>query len=292
MSNKTLHLDDQLHTEDILVASRDVSKTSPVFRTRIQGGYGYQGQTEFGEVLFEEKRFDEENQIVIGGALYVLEKVFGIQSPLTVDFLNNIMGIANTGTPITEIYPKDNIVGLFGVGIGGSGDTITSVHDVKFVEREIFDMIPFRLTDQPLDVGDIDKYWFRKLETGGKTSYYLKNFETSAVIKALWKDGVGGEDGTEVEPNVHNSSRVDPIETFVEMILKITKKDCREYFVDAGNIEQSRINSIGLFTGVKGPLADSSIDYKQVKLFSKLNINNEMLTTAKDLTIVYRIYTS
>jgi hypothetical protein len=292
MGNKTINLEDQLQSQDKLVASRDVSKTAPTFRTRVQGGYGYLGQSELGEVLFEEKAFDESNQIVIGGALFVLEKVFGIQSPLAIDYLNNIMSIANTGAPITEIYPKENTVCLFGVGIGGSGDTINTVHDVKFIEREIMNMIPLRLTATALDVGDVGKYWFRKLESSAKTSYYLKRFETTAVIKALWADGEGDEDGTEVEANVHTSVRTEPIETFVEMILKITKKDCREFFEDAGNIEQSRINSIGLFTGVLGTLADTSSDYKQVKLFSKLNINNEMLTTAKDLTIVYRIYTS
>lgn len=286
-----MNLDDQLHSHDKLTASLSNGKNSPVFRTRIQGGYDYQGENELGEVMFGQKVFDEENQIVIGGALFVLEKVFGATSSLTVDYLNNFMGIANTGTPITEIYPKETTVCLFGVGIGGSGDTITSVHDVKFVEREIVDMIPFRVTSQPLDSGDVDKYWFRKLDTG-KTSYYLKNFETAPVIKALWKDGQGDADGSEVEPNVHTTGRTDAIETFVEMVLKISKKDCREYFVNAGSIEKTRINSIGLFTGKKATLADGTTDYKQVKLFSKLNINNEMLTTAKDLTIVYRIYTS
>jgi len=39
-------------------------------------------------------------------------------------------------------------------------------------------------------------------------------------------------------------------------------------------------------------LADNSIDYKQVQLFSKLNFYNEMLNLAKDLTFIYRIYAS
>lgn len=39
-------------------------------------------------------------------------------------------------------------------------------------------------------------------------------------------------------------------------------------------------------------MSDGSEDYKQVKLFSKLNIPNEMLVMNKDMTIIYRIYTS
>lgn len=289
---KILTLNDTLNSYDKVIGNQIARSGKSVFKTRVIGGYGYLGQNELGEVLFEEKRFDDQNMIVLGGALFVLEKVFNVISPLTVAYLNDIMGIATDGPPITETYPKGNGVCLFGVGIGGAGDTITSVHDVRFVDREIDDMIPFRQTDQPLDAADVDKYWFRRTEGDGKISYFLKRFETDPVIKVLWADGEGDEDGTEVEPDVHNTSRTDPIETFVEMILKISKLDCREYFENIGEIEKARINSIGLFTGVKGELDDGSEDYKQVKMFSKININNEMLTTNKDLTIVYRIYTS
>lgn len=291
MSN-TLRLNDRLNTRDGLSAS-PVSKKSPVFHTRIIGGYGYKGQNEFGEVLFDEIAFDESNQILIGGALFVLEKVFGVQSPLAVDYLNNIKGIATGGPPVTDIYPKDNVVCLFGVGIGGSGDTIGTVNNVDFKQREIPSMIAFRVTDETLDLADQEKYWFKKLDTdSGKTSYFLKTFETAPVIKVLWKDGEGDEDGTEVEPNVHNSPRTDHIETFVEMVLKVSKKDCREFFEEAGIIEEARINSIALFTGVKSDVGGGQFDYKQVKTFSMLNINNEMLTNQKDLTLIYRIYTS
>jgi hypothetical protein len=283
-----LNLSDSMNPNDTL----DFEIKKPGFRTQILGGYDpyvdKNGITQLGETLF-----DTENSIVLGGALFVLEKVFGVQSPLLVDYLNNIMSIATTGTPITEIYPKDNVVCLFGVGIGGSGDTITSVKDVKIYEREIMSMIPFRVTDQALTAADLDKYWFKKRDnTTAKTSYYLKKFETNPQIKVLWKDAEGDADGSAVEAGVHNTTRTEPIETFVELNLKVGKNDCREWFELNGNIEQTRVNSIGLFTGIKSQLDDGTFDYKQVKLFSKLNINNEMLTLAKDLTVIYRIYTS
>lgn len=287
MSEKRLHLQDTVQPDDRV----SFSMAKPGFRTQIIGGYDpyvKNGVTELGETLFE-----TENSIVLGGALFTLEKLFGVRSPLAVDYLNNIMNIGTSGVPVTDIYPKDTVVCLFGVGIGGSGDTITSVKDVKYYEREIMDMIPFRMTDTGLSATEQQKYWFRKLDTTtGRTSYYLKSFESTPQIKVLWKDAAGDDDGTEVESGVHNTTRTEPIETFVEMILKVSKNDCREYFEINGNIEQARVNSIGLFTGIKSQLADGTMDYKQVKLFSKLNINNEMLTLSKDLTIVYRIYTS
>lgn len=261
-----------------------ISKQQKPLRTKVTGYLGDNINP------FDEKIFDEENQIVIGGALFILEKVFGVEPNLYVDYLNNIMGIA-TDDMSTDLY-ADTHVCLFGVGVGGCGDSIRSVKDVNFVEREIFEMVPFRITDEDLNPSEQKKYFF-KMEKDNKTHYYLKTFEQQPVIKALWKDSDDqDEDGSEVEAGVHESTRTEPIETFVEMILKISKKDVRDYFELYGDIEQCRINSIGLFTGAKRNLADGTTDYQQVKLFSKLNIPNEMLTLKKDLTIVYRIYTN
>lgn len=261
-----------------------ISKQQKPLRTKVTGYLGDNINP------FDEKIFDEENQIVIGGALFILEKVFGVEPNLYVDYLNNIMGIATDGMS-NDLY-ADTHVCLFGVGVGGCGDSIRSVKDVNFVEREIFEMVPFRITDEDLNPSEQKKYFF-KMEKDNKTHYYLKTFEQQPVIKALWKDSDDqDEDGSEVESGVHESTRTEPIETFVEMILKITKKDVRDYFELYGDIEQCRINSIGLFTGAKRNLSDGTTDYQQVKLFSKLNIPNEMLTLKKDLTIVYRIYTN
>lgn len=279
---KNIKLNDNISVKD--ESSLDLPSFEmhePTFRTKIIG------TNELGEVLFE-----AENNTVIGGALFVLEKVFGVSANLNVDYLNNFMSIATGGTAVTEKYPKETVVCLFGVGTGGSGESITSVKAVDFKERNVVDMIPFRYTDVALPTADQQKYWFRRTDPNGRTAHFLKAFETTPVIKALYKDAEGDEDGTEVSANVHTSTRTEPIETFVELVLKINKNDCREWFEFNGNIEQARINTIGLFTGIKSLVSTGVYDYKQVKLFAKLNINNEMLTAAKDLTITYRIYTS
>lgn len=279
-----LLLKDKYNCHDDLAVNPDGSvklkHNSPYCRTRITA------YNELGEMLF-----DTENQVVLGGALFTLEKVFGIQSPLNVEYLNNIMSIATTGTPVTEIYPKDNVVCLFGIGIGGCGESYKTVKDVKFYERTIEDMIPFRVVTGDLPEAIAPKYFF-KTQYAGKNAFYLKKFEQTPQIKVLWKDAEGDEDGSEVQEGVHNTTRTEAIETFVEITLKIDKDDVREYFDINGNIEQARINSIALFTGVKSLLADGSEDYKQVKMFSKLNIPNEMLAISKSFTMVYRIYTS
>jgi hypothetical protein len=289
MKKDIINLNDKLNSVDEVSGNptkkinplRIENKQNKVLRTKIIGL----------DTITGDKLFETENQIVLGGALFILEKIFNLEAPINVEYLNDIMGIC-VNEPIEELYPKETKVCLFGVGMGGCGDASRSVVDVKYFEREIFDMIPFRITDDPMTGSDASKYWFKRYEDDGKTSYFLKSFEHEPEIKVLWKDGEEGEDGSEVASGVHNTSRTEPIETFVEMVLKIDKKDCREYFEINGDIEAARINSIGLFTGILSTNERGVPEYKQVKLFSKLNIPNEMLVLSKDITIVYRIYTS
>lgn len=289
MSKDVLNLNDNLNSAD-KISNGSVNKIQPL---RVESKQGKVLKTKIIglDTLTGDKLFEEENQIVLGGALFILEKVFNVPSPIHVETLNEIKGVA-VNDPIEEVYPKDTRVCLFGVGTGGCGDASRSVADVKYYEREIFDMIPFRITDEELPESDVNKYWFKRYEDDGKTSYFLKSFEYEPEIKVLWKDGEEGEDGSEVATGVHTTSRTEPIETFVEMILKINKKDCREFFEINGEIEAARVNSIGLFTGILSTNERGVPEYKQVKLFSKLNIPNEMLVLSKDITIVYRIYTS
>lgn len=288
----TLNIRDNLNNKDSVSFS---TKRSPFVRTKIVAGYDpykdKNGVTQFGETVFE-----TENMIVLGGSLFTLEKVFGLNSPINIRDLRDIMALPSQDTPV--IHNKDTYVCLFGVGTGGAGESITDVKDVEYYEDTIYDMIPFRQTEYELSPEEAAKYWFKKPITinidGGqihKTAYYLKRFETVPEIHVLWRDAEGDEDGSEVGDNVYEtpSTNTTPIETFIELTLKITKKDAREFFDDNGNVEATRINSIGLFTGVR---RDGDDDYQQIKLFSKLNINNEILVLAKDLTISYRIYTS
>ena len=295
-------MSDRISASDrIDFAGPETNRQKPALKTKVIFGHdAYKdknGITQFGEVLFE-----ETNMLVLGGSAYVLEQLFGVESPLTIQHLEDIMPeFKRPGEqPMTKPYPADHKVCLFGIGTGGAGESMTDVKEVKYYEREIQDMIPFRQTANELSSNDMDKYWFSKeVDVNGvtKKAYYLKKFETEPSIKILWRDGEGDEDGSEVGSDVHETpdSNNVPIETFIEIVLKISKKDVKEYFEDLGNVEQTRVNTIALFSGaltqVTGDPA-AEYDYRGLTMFSKLNFNNEMLTMAKDLTIAYRIYTS
>lgn len=280
MKRKML-LNDFINSADELVAHQVLNKleqnTSPFRKTEIVA------YDEFGNQLWE-----THNKVLLGGSLFLVKKLWGVKVPFEVETLNTIMGIATTGTAVPD--QKNTFINLFGVGIGGAGDTINSVKDVKYYEREIQSMIPLRMTATPLSATDQQKYWLRKDMGSGKTGYYLKTFESAPDVFVLWRDGPEGEDGTTVTPPVHTTTRTDDIEVIVEMHLKISKSDVKEYFVSIGKVEETRINSIALHTGVLADIGGGKQDYKDVTCFSKLNIPNEQLVTDKDMDIFYRVY--
>ena len=267
---------------------KNKEKQKSPFRTEISA------YDEFGDILFTL----EHNMVVIGGAITVLEKMWNIRSSLMIDTINNINQINPAVQSTTELLPQDDYVCLWGIGIGGSGDAFGSVRDVKYYEREIGqngqsnEFIPFRTVTTALEGEDVQKYTLSKSVGTGFTAYYAKKFEDDPFIRSLWRDGVEGEDGTEVTDGVHNTQRTEDIETFVEMHMRIDQEDGREWFEMNGNIEQARFNTIGLFTGRL--TADGSGGYTatNVKLFTKFNFDNEALTTNKSIVIKYRIYAS
>ena len=265
----------------------------PVFRTCITR----LAYNEFGECIAED---EFHNETVLGGALTVLEKLWGITAPLKIASINNLLGINDTVSLADSSATNEDTVCLWGVGIGGSGDAFTAVKQVHFYERELGqnghtdEMIPFRVVSEPFSSTDpnYSQYYMLHQRDDGYFEYYFKKFEIDPIIKILWKDGAEGEDGSEVGDDVHNTSRTDDIEAFVEMHCKVDVKDIREYFEHLGMTQMTRINSLGLFTGRYTKLDDGRYDYTNVKLFSKLNFNNEALLNAKTILYKYRVYVS
>jgi hypothetical protein len=259
-----------------------------VFRTELIA------YNEFGEKVFSH----EDNETVLGGALIVLEKLANVESTLKVASINHIMNINDLVPTAESSATADDILIGWGVGIGGSGDAFGSRVEVKFQEREIGQnghsgqMVPFRVVSEPFDPTSVEaaKYWLRKKREDGYYEYYGKSFEAEPIIKVLYQDGVDGEDGTEVEDDVYNTTRTDPIEVFLEMTLKITSKDIREYFEHLDQVEAARFNTIGLFVGRKTEIDTGYIDYTNVKMFSKVTLDNEPLANSKSLTMIYRIF--
>lgn len=215
-------------------------------------------------------------------------------------------------------YRMGHIVQLFGMGITGTAENDITVYPVNYREYCIDStiasedetmqpiqgtMVPFRYTNTQLTMtSERPKYFGKVMDSNGIISYYLKTFEDTPIIKHCWKLSEDDEyEETNVDDNLVseedfliNTRSLNNVESFTEIILKISKKDAKEWFAAIGQEDRARINTIALFSGryvtnYEGAI-DHDGDFEDVMLFSKLNIPVEYLTLSKDLNIIYRVY--
>lgn len=283
-------LTDHLHYKDEIVNRKSNHPQTLWARTKIIGGYGLR-KNSLGVSSLDEVVFETENMVPLIGVQYAMEMIFGAKGSLTIPTLNDTMQIGVQGVGELPQYGMPYLYGqkvcLFGVGVGGAAENNITALQVKYNEINVSDMVPFRFTNGALPVSDEDKYFGKKLTDDGYTAYYLKRFDTDPVIRHLFKNGEEGEDGSEVDGTYFESFSELGVQSFAEALLTISKKDIREWFQYNGNIEETRINSIGLFTAVYD---EANKDYRQIQLFSKLNIPTEPLSLMKDMNIIYRVY--
>lgn len=226
-----------------------------------------------------------ENTVVLGGAIHSLETLTGITANWKPATLNEIYNI----NPSISGDNMASHIALFGVGTGGCGLEFGSIVETDIKSRDVPNLIPLRVTES-LTGSDADKYYFSKANADGTTSYYLKEFASTPIIKSCWKDSLDEEqDGTEIVEEVYNSQRTEGIQTFAEFVLDLNTKDVREYFESIGSLDSARYNSIGLFTGDKVEISEGVYDYVNVRLFSYLNIDNRSVKIRVASEYIYRV---
>lgn len=269
------------------------------------------------------------NMVPIGGVEYVMEQLFGVpgtQFEVPTLYQESGIGLPNSLPPTetyripdTEkgqpqyksiLYRYGHLVQLFGIGITGTAENDVTVYPVNYRENSINlsmvtqdgltltgTMLPFRYTNEQLSSVERQMYFGKKTTAEGVTCYYLKRFESDPVIKHTWKTGEDYNDGDETLVSSSdvwdNKTGLNAVESFTEIILKVSKKDVKEWFIELEQEDRTRINTIALFNGrfVKNDEDPTDYgDYEDVRLFSKLNIPVEYLSLSKDLNIIYRIY--
>jgi hypothetical protein len=248
------------------------------------------GMTVLGENVVRR----EPNEILLGGSLYALEKMFNVSASLHVDYLNNIMNIGTTGPSVTEKYPKENGICLWTVGLGGCGDSRKDITAVYQQQRTLNNIIPFRVVEEPFAEGmeEYEKYFLMRQMDDGKYAYYGKSFAETPVINALWKDAAKDVDGSPVVESDYTSTRDTPIEAFAVCVCTIEKDDFREWFDLYDEIDEVRFNEIGLCTGVRSTVDSGRAEYKQVRQASCCHFTNDPLHMEKDMSIIYRWYSA
>ena len=214
------------------------------------------------------------------------------------------------GTIIGSIHDEtQRIITGFCVGQGGAGLDISDVFEVKYCDRIApDDLIPFRYPLQPEDHVDEDMYKGKKsitLSDGQlRNAYYFKAFSNTPNLVQNYTSNVGTFTDAVTASNVYNDkASADKAQTYIEIHLKITKEDCREFFIAHTGLENAKINQISLVSAWSktvevakpdrnGKVVTKQYEYLQdIRPFSLLNIPNEILSDLeKSISIIYTLY--
>ncbi|HAU88257.1 MAG TPA: hypothetical protein DCW90_23115 [Lachnospiraceae bacterium] len=319
--------------KDMTVPMPELHHSGLWARTEIKGGYGIKQHPSGYSVLGEEV-FSTENMVPLGGVQYAMSRIFEAAPTISVPTIYDQSGIglpnkfiedydtytypvpATSSEPQEKTlqYPVGHRVCLFGIGITGSAENNVSQFPVDYKENSInmsrittdgtiLDgvMIPFRYTANELTEAEQTKYFGRKSNADGTTSYFLKAFETDVIIRHYYKTADTEEYIDAVDNTVWSQVSATKIDTFAEIVLKVSARDVKQWAEATSGIEKSKLNTIALFTGDYNPKGYSGVsmtgdevtlapDFQNVTMFSKLTIPTEPLELNKDLDIIYRVY--
>ena len=224
------------------------------------------------------------NKVVIAGSQLVAQKVFDLEELVALPTYNADLGLDNSVS--TQPTNATKVV-LFCCGTQGCGLENSQVKPVKYTGRiaPTDDLIPFRYQLPQNDISEeLRQKYFGRKATQSRVAYYFKGFETAPTMKARFVDG------TVIDSTLYNVNNNTDAELFVEMSLRITKEDFRDYFKATTGINDARINSLSLCTAWY--TEDGGYKYYQdIRPFTQLNIPNEpLIDLTKGIDITYHIY--
>ena len=268
------------------------------------------------------------NKTVIAGSALVAQKLFNLDRSCldaTPTYETMLGGLYHPGNPSN--YPtvdvKDasgksvgsapdemqrKIIG-FCVGQGGAGLDISDTFDVDYCDCIYADnIIPFRYPLTNADTVDEEVYKGRKelSLTNGDTrnAYYFKTFSNEPKLVQNYVSSTGiFADSVNAETVYTNKDLANAAQSYVELHLKITKDDLREYFITHKGLENAKLNQISLVSAwtetVKiekldrtGSLVAKDIEYfRDIRPFSLVNLATEIMSDpSKSISILYTLY--
>ena len=277
---------------------------------------------ETGEQIWEPLH----NRTTVAGGAFVAMKLSGLNrrcldnTPTYDTALNLIEGADNGTYPSISIKDSNGVVlGSyedetqrqvigFCLGQGGAGLDISDVFEPKYCSWITPDnMVPFRFPVQSVDNIDEDVYKGKceiKLEDQIRNAYYFKTFSNTPECVQNYTSAIGTfSDRISAESVYKNIASADKGQTYVELHLKITKDDCREYFIATKGLENAKINQLSLVTAWtksvnvtkynnNSQMVEGEYEYLQdIRPFSIINFPNEILSDLdKSISCIYTLY--
>lgn len=245
------------------------------------------GVVDFVDETTDEVIFRARNKVILPGAAFTARKHFSLPNTEVTPSYNDSLGLDNT---VHESAPSEEAekVFLFSVGIDGGGREPSQVYPVNYGKWTApGDLIPFRFQPLNSDLNDDlrESYFGRKTyDSSKRIAYYFKAFDTEPTFHQQYVDG------TPIDGGVYDSEKTDEIETYVELVLKITKEDCREFFNVTTGTTTARINSIQLLTAWAKTI-DGKVYYQDIRPLTKLHFPLEsLIDVTKSIKFIYHLY--
>lgn len=243
-----------------------------------------------GEIIFRTK-----NKIIIPGSGYFARQMFDLSGTEITPSYNEKLGLVtpsptltpqpevNTKTSATQAYPK---CVMFAIGSDGCGPEDSQIYPVNYTKWiPPASLVPFRYPVNTMDLSTaLRSVYFGRSVIGSRVAYYFKRFDTDPVFVQQYTDG------TPIASDVYDSVKAEDAESYVELVLKITKEDVREYFIATTGIGDAKINTVSLLTAWP-KVVDGNIYWQDIRPLTKLNIANEpLIDVSKGIDIIYHIY--
>lgn len=233
--------------------------------------------------------FEKDNKVILPGSTFTALKHFRDLNVLEMTpTYNQTMGLDNPKSVTNEKI--DSYIWLFAVGTDGCGAEASQVQDVDYTKWIApGNLVPFRYPASNNDLSEDlrKKYFGRKtnpVNATGRIAYYFKAFD-NVQFKQQYIDG------TEITgKTVYDTANSTEAETFVEIKMSITNKDCREFFANHEGLDRARINSISLLSAVETEI-DGYKYYQEIRPVTKLNFPTEALVDeTKGIDIIYSLF--
>ena len=231
-----------------------------------------------------ELSYEGRNKVIVSGAGFTAHKHFPLATSEITPSYNASLSLEQTVATDTT---KPQYVYLFAVGTDGCGTEASQVYPVDYKKRiNPTALVPFRY---PLTSADISASlrttYFGRKTIGDRIAYYFKAFDTAPVFKQQF------DDGTDIDANIFSDSTAREVVSYVELKLKVSKDDCREYFVATTGINNAKINSISLLTAWANTGTDGYTYYQDIRPLTCLHFSNQsLIDLTAGLDIVYQVY--
>ena len=233
-----------------------------------------------GKTLFSHR---EKNKVILPGSIYTACLHHPVVSPIQLPSYNTAMNLDNSVLTDPE---KPEYIYLFCIGLDGCGDEASQKFEVNYGKwLAPADMIAFKYASTDISDDERNKYFGRKyLSDLGIYSYWFKGFEAAPNMTITYADG------TPVDANVYASSNPQAITTMVELKLRVTNEDGRDFFKATTGISTAKVNTVQLCRAWP-KIIDGYTYYQNIQPVTKLNMNNEPLEDeTKGIDIYYHLY--